>query len=140
MVSYSYSSIIAPPLPPLLFGKSKGYNSLGDLKEVLYGEALSDRPEDDPRYPVLYYIVFYRKGNSFTYLVQKFASTLTAVIQSLYIVNKSQTITFSRILQSHKMYLLAQFFGHFADRYARLSYLFIYFNKRNPYPFIYLMP
>ena len=76
LVSYSYSSIIAPPL---LCEKSKGFNSLGDLKEVLYGEALSDRPEDDPRNPVLYYIVFYRKGNSFTYLVQKFASILTAV-------------------------------------------------------------
>ena len=101
----------------------------------MYGEALSDRPEDDPRYPVLYYIVFYRKGNSFTYLVQKFASTLTAVIQSLYIVNKSQTRTFSRILQSHKMYLLAQFFGHFCRSICQTFLPFHILQQTKSLPF-----
>ena len=52
---------------------------------------------------------------------------------------KHKTRAFSQLFHCHKMHLLA-LMGHFADRIDRFPHPFIYFNKKNPYPFIHPKP
>ena len=50
-----------------------------------------------------------------------------------------KTRTFSRLFHTHKTHLLA-LLGLSTDRQDKFPYPFIYFNKWDPFPFIYLKP
>ena len=50
-----------------------------------------------------------------------------------------KTRTFSRLFHTHKTHLLA-LLGLSTDRQDKFPYSFIYFNKWDPFPFIYLKP
>ena len=50
-----------------------------------------------------------------------------------------KTRTFSRLFHTHKTHLLA-LLGLSTDRHDKFPYPFIFFNKWDPFPFIYLKP
>ena len=75
--------------------------------------------------------VLFANGTPFTYLVQNFASLLTAV-NALYFKQES-------IAKKNKINVLG-LLGPFTDANDRFPYPFIHFKECNPYPSIYLKP
>ena len=75
-------------------------------------------------------------GTPFTYLVQNFASLLTALNElSFKLESITQIECFLGFIKPQNSFVSPT--SHFTNPNDRFRYPFIYFNEQNPYPFIY---